>query len=80
MLEFKSEDKWHLDGLMGGPVYVVRNPKECSDFDWLKEQHVKIDGEQFKVRDIETRMHSAPWKKDELIGLLVYMKIKIEYR
>lgn len=70
---FTSLGTFHING-RGTAVYIVYtvlNPFECFDFSHLIGQLVLIDGEARKVAAVERYAHTAPWHKDEKIGLVV---------
>lgn len=67
---FKSEDKYELLGR--GQVYVVANPINCYNFDWLIGKKVKIDENPFKVLGVESKATHHKVRGSH-IGLLVGM-------
>jgi hypothetical protein len=54
-----------------GTIFKVRNPKDCKNFYWLKNQKVIIDGTQYVVIDVKRQRFRRTHKKGEMIGLLV---------
>ena len=54
-----------------GTIFKVRNPKDCKNFYWLKNQKVIIDGTQYVIIDVTRQKFRRTHKKGEMIGLLV---------
>lgn len=67
--DFVSEGRYEITGR--GTVYTVRNPKDCSDFNWLINQWVRIDGAIMEVRGIERFAIVGTYLAGKPLGLLV---------
>jgi hypothetical protein len=56
---------------VGKTCFVVENPVECADFSHIIGHNVRVDGVERKVVAVERATHLPPWKKGELISLVV---------
>lgn len=73
MVEIKYEFE-HLGEFTcsrGRKTISVYNPEECHNFFHLDGSIVKIGDRLYKVKGVERFCHSPPWRKGEMIGLLV---------
>lgn len=68
MLEFKPFNKIKSGGSLS---FGVLNPVECNDFAHLIGERVLVDGSMYMVKGVESFCHTAPWRKDEKIGIVV---------
>jgi len=69
MLAFKSSNCF--EGQPGMKTFAVECERERADFSDLYGATVEIDGNAYTVQAVERFMHYAPWRKGEIIGLLV---------
>lgn len=76
-MSFKSKTSYRLTA---GKVFVVENPHQCNDFNHLLNQKVMVDGEEFIINGVEARMHGAPWKQGEDIGLMGIRELDTEIK
>ena len=71
MMQFKSLDHIKIpNGRWIKDNFVVENPRNCDNFEWIIGKDVTIDGREYTVIDVERFAHAAPWKKGDKIGLL----------
>lgn len=66
--EYESLGRYEDDT---GIAFAVENPSECYDFSHIINSVAKIDGHIYTIKAVERRMHAAPWRKGEQIGLWV---------
>ena len=54
-----------------GTVFVVMNPKECTNFEHLLKTGKKwrIAGKDWRILGVDRFAHAPPWTVDEPIGL-----------
>jgi len=69
MIQFKSEDKFFINGR--GMGYVVALDQDTNDFKHLLGQHVLIDGVKYQCVGVERNAKMPPFKAGEKISLLV---------
>lgn len=68
MLEFENAEKFDVAGR--GTIFAVKNPVACTGFSHLLGQTVKINGELWTVRGVES-FATAHKSVGTPIGLLV---------
>lgn len=68
MMAFTSCGRYEV---MGKSCFVVSNPIHCTDFQWLKDQRVMIDGTCYRVFDVESHAIASGHNAGESIGLMV---------
>ena len=71
IFEFHCDDKNIFKVHGRGNAYTVQNPKECNDFDYLMNQKILMNGRKRTVIGVDRFAHCPPWRKDELISLLL---------
>lgn len=71
MTSFTSITRWSVGGKR---CFAVQNTRECGDFDWLINKKVLIDGSIQEVIGVERLLHSPPWRRGEIIGIMVKKK------
>ena len=54
-----------------GLVKTVVLGRDCDDFSWLVNQPVWVDDIPYTVSAVKYRGHDAPFKADEIVGLLL---------
>ena len=68
MLTFENAERWEIAGR--GTVFGVKNPTACDGFSHMLGQKVKINGELWVVRGVES-FALAHTRAGTPIGLLV---------
>ena len=68
-MRFAANSQYWLQD--GRRVFVVNNPKECSDWDWIIGKDVEVGGTRISVNNVEASAHTPPWRVGEYIGLVV---------
>lgn len=75
MIHFKKEDEHNIPGR--GRVVIVKNPLVNNEWSWatsydfLVNLAVRIDGDQYMVKGVESFAYGGNRKQGESIGLLV---------
>ena len=65
---FLIEDEFEIKGR--GVLFVITLDRECSDFEWLLNKPVLLNGELYRAKGVERFVHAPPWRVGEKISLL----------
>lgn len=68
MPSFRATD-WFM--VRGKKVAAVACDRERDDFADVLGMNIQIDGRSYRCLGVEKRMHTAPWREGEPIGLMV---------
>lgn len=70
MKPLKVIDHYEIPGR--GTVFNIALDKDCNDFSELINQEIALEGlGHFICIGVERFLHAPPWRKSEIVGLLV---------
>lgn len=67
-MKFTSIACFHIKGV--GKVFVIENPQECQDFQWLLGEHT-IDGQSYVIHRVGHNTVMPPFLKGFLLEVAV---------